>query len=84
MIERWGWAPPEAEVRNKEDQAQVLHQAAIDARVSFEQGTAATRPLIRRVERLANLYVRAAAAEARAAADYQAAEATRRSKRKPT
>lgn len=52
MLERWGWTPPEPDVAAKAQQAHDLHQAAIDVRVSIEEGTARTRPLIARVERM--------------------------------
>jgi len=63
VLDRWGWQPPEDEVVAKETRAEELHQAAIDARQSFEKSTNETRPLIKRVERLAAAYVREERAE---------------------
>lgn len=65
MLDRWRWRPPEDEVAAKEQRAEALHQAAIDARKGFEAQQAATRPLIARVERLAAAYLREEQAEAR-------------------
>jgi hypothetical protein len=66
MLERWGWSPPEEEVAEKEQRAADLHDAAVDARKTIEATTAKTRPLIRRVERLAAAYLREEQAEAKA------------------
>jgi hypothetical protein len=74
MLDRWGWQPPEREVAEKERRAGELHQAAIDARVSFEASTRTTRPLIQRLERLAAAYV----AEEKSSADHAATRASRR------
>ena len=57
LLDRWRWSPP-PEVEAKEQRAEELHQAAIQARQSFEASQAATRPLIARVERMAAAYLR--------------------------
>jgi hypothetical protein len=65
MLERWRWQPPREEVEAKEQRADDLHRAAIEARQSFETQQATTRPLIARVERMAAAYLREERAEAR-------------------
>ena len=80
MLDRWRWAPPEDEVAAKEQRSAELHQAAIDVRVNFEESSARTRPLIRRLEQLAARAVRENTVQARA--DYARAEASRVTRRR--
>jgi uncharacterized coiled-coil protein SlyX len=58
LLDRWGWSPPEQETLAKERRAEELHKAAVEMRTEVEASQRRLKPLIERVERMAEAYAR--------------------------